>query len=132
MRRSVLSVVSFLLVVAAGSLRAQGVLPTAVDSAAVTTPVPDSASTPAVAATQRDVAGATLTGLRAGVHARETARPAQSVRFARTTNRNQAQAMMIVGVAALIAGAIIGDTPGTIIMVGGTVVGLIGLYEYLQ
>jgi hypothetical protein len=46
--------------------------------------------------------------------------------------QNQARAMMIVGVAGLIAGAIIGDTPGTIIMVGGTVVGLIGLYEYLQ
>ena len=134
MRRSVLAVVSFLLVVAAGSLRAQGVLPTAVaDSIAATVPVPDSASTaPVATTTQRDVTGATLTGLRAGVHARETARPTQPVKFARTTNRNQAQAMMIVGVAALIAGAIIGDTPGTIIMVGGTVVGLIGLYEYLQ
>ena len=134
MRRSVFAVVSSLLVVAAGSLRAQGVLLTAVmDSAAVTAPVPDSASTAAIAVTtQRDVTGATLTGLRAGVHARETARPTEPVRFARTTNQNQARAMMIVGVAALIAGAIIGDTPGTIIMVGGTVVGLIGLYEYLQ
>jgi hypothetical protein len=134
MRRSVLAVVSFLLVVAAGSLHAQGVAPTAVaDSIAATVPAPDSARTAAVAmTTQRDVTGATLTGLRAGVHARETARPNQQVRFARTTSKNQAQAMMIVGVAALIAGAIIGDTPGTIIMVGGTVVGLIGLYEYLQ
>jgi hypothetical protein len=40
--------------------------------------------------------------------------------------------MMVVGVAALIAGAIIGETPGTIIMVGGAVIGLIGLYHYLQ
>ena len=40
--------------------------------------------------------------------------------------------MMVVGVAALIAGAIIGDTPGTIIMVGGAVIGLVGLYSYLQ
>ena len=40
--------------------------------------------------------------------------------------------MMIVGGAALIVGAVIGDTPGTIIMVGGAVVGLVGLYQYLQ
>ena len=40
--------------------------------------------------------------------------------------------MMIVGVAGLIAGALIGDTPGTVIMVGGAVIGLVGLYDYLQ
>jgi hypothetical protein len=39
---------------------------------------------------------------------------------------------MVVGVAALIAGAIIGDTPGQIVMIGGAVIGLIGLYDYLQ
>jgi len=44
----------------------------------------------------------------------------------------QAKAMMIVGVAALFAGAIIGGDPGTIVMVGGAVIGLIGLYDYLQ
>jgi hypothetical protein len=44
----------------------------------------------------------------------------------------QAQAMMVVGLGALLAGAIIGGTPGTIIMVGGAVVGLLGLYDYLQ
>jgi hypothetical protein len=86
----------------------------------------------AAVAAPREVVGAPMTGLRAGVHARETALPRQTVRFERTTPQSQARAMMIVGVAALIAGAIIGDTPGTIIMVGGTVVGLIGLYEYLQ
>jgi hypothetical protein len=41
-------------------------------------------------------------------------------------------AMMIVGGAAVLLGAIIGDTPGTVIMIGGAVIGLIGLYEYLQ
>src|SRR5689334_10984033 len=44
----------------------------------------------------------------------------------------QARALMIVGGAALLAGAIIGGDAGGIIMVGGAVVGLIGLYEYLQ
>ena len=49
----------------------------------------------------------------------------------RATNRN-ATTLMIVGGAAFIAGAIIGDTPGTIIMVGGAGIGLYGLYLYLQ
>ena len=44
----------------------------------------------------------------------------------------QAQAMMVVGLGAFVAGAIIGGTPGTIIMVGGAVIGLMGLYQYLQ
>ncbi len=47
-------------------------------------------------------------------------------------NMGQAKALMIVGAAAFVAGAIIGDTPGTIIMVGGAAVGLVGLYQYLQ
>jgi hypothetical protein len=41
-------------------------------------------------------------------------------------------AMMIVGGAALIVGAVVGGTPGTIIMVGGGVIGLVGLFRYLQ
>ena len=44
----------------------------------------------------------------------------------------QPMAMMVVGGAALLVGAIIGDTPGTIFMIGGAVIGLVGLYEYLQ
>ena len=44
----------------------------------------------------------------------------------------QPMAMMVVGGTALLVGAIIGDTPGTIFMIGGAVIGLIGLYEYLQ
>lgn len=41
-------------------------------------------------------------------------------------------ALMIVGFSALIAGALIGDDVGTIIMIGGAGVGLWGLYQYLQ
>lgn len=44
----------------------------------------------------------------------------------------QNEAMMIVGGVALIVGAIIGDTPGQIIMIGGAGIGLYGLYQYLQ
>jgi hypothetical protein len=134
MRLTAPAVLLSLLVAASGSLRAQGLLTiTPADTASLAAPAPDAIAVPqATTAAPREAAGATLTGLRAGVHARETSRPAQTVRFARTAPQSQARAMMIVGVAALIAGAIIGDTPGTIIMVGGTVVGLIGLYEYLQ
>ena len=39
---------------------------------------------------------------------------------------------MIVGFAGLVAGAIIGGTAGTLIMVGGAALGLWGLYNYLQ
>jgi len=39
---------------------------------------------------------------------------------------------MIVGGAAILVGAIVGDTAGNVFMVGGAVVGLYGLYKYLQ
>jgi hypothetical protein len=48
--------------------------------------------------------------------------------------RHQGQdvALMVVGVGAMIAGAIIGDTPGTIILIGGVGMALFGLYHYLE
>ena len=44
----------------------------------------------------------------------------------------QNQALMIVGGAAILVGAIVGGDAGTFFMVGGAVVGLYGLYKYLQ
>lgn len=41
-------------------------------------------------------------------------------------------ALMIVGGAGLIVGSIVEGDAGTVIMIGGGVVGLIGLYRYLQ
>jgi hypothetical protein len=76
--------------------------------------------------------GAPLTGLRSGIHTRETTRTLSPAVAANHANLGQSKAMMVVGAAALITGAIIGGTPGTIIMVGGAVIGLYGLYEYLQ
>jgi hypothetical protein len=61
----------------------------------------------------------------------EAAAPALLVQR-RRAGLGQPMAMMVVGGAAVLLGAIIGDTPGTIIMIGGAVIGLIGLYEYLQ
>ena len=44
----------------------------------------------------------------------------------------QPEAMMIVGGAAILVGAVIGGNAGDIFMVGGAVVGLFGLYKYIQ
>jgi hypothetical protein len=49
-------------------------------------------------------------------------------------SRHQGQdvALMAVGVGAMIAGALIGDTAGTIILIGGAGMALFGLYHYLE
>ncbi|MDQ6769632.1 MAG: hypothetical protein M3Z54_06565 [Gemmatimonadota bacterium] len=41
-------------------------------------------------------------------------------------------ALMVVGVGAMIAGAIAGGTAGTIIIIGGAGMALYGLYHYLE
>lgn len=134
MHRPRCRMVLFLAVVAAAPLGAQSATSnTSTDSLRV---APDTAHAAAVATaptvSKSVVAGASLVGLRAGVHASETSRPSQPNFQAAHANLGQARAMMVVGVAALVAGAIIGGTPGTIIMVGGAVVGLLGLYDYVQ
>lgn len=53
----------------------------------------------------------------------------------RSSNRsglNGNVVLMIVGGAAMVAGGIIGGDTGTIFMVGGAVIGLWGLYNFLQ
>jgi xanthine dehydrogenase iron-sulfur cluster and FAD-binding subunit A len=56
------------------------------------------------------------------------------VTLAPLVRRHQGQdvALMAVGVGAMIAGALIGDTPGTIIIIGGAAMALFGLYHYLE
>lgn len=75
---------------------------------------------------------ASQNGLRAGVHSPVTA-TASGPSIARSkAGLGQDRAMMIVGGAAVVVGAIIGGKPGTFFMVGGAIVGLYGLYQYLQ
>ena len=50
----------------------------------------------------------------------------------RRSSVSHSEALMIVGGAAFVAGALIGGDAGTIVMVGGAAVGLYGLYLYLQ
>lgn len=51
---------------------------------------------------------------------------------ARRKSMGQPIALMIVGGAAIVLGAVIGGDAGTLFMIGGAVTGLFGLYQYLQ
>lgn len=144
MQRPVRLAFCSLFVVFAAPLRAQSAnseSSTVADTAQVVAApavTPATVATPAEAIAQpaaSSAGGAPMTGLRAGVHAMESSRSttASSAAAAAThANLGQSRALMAVGVAGLIVGAIIGGTPGTIIMVGGALVGLKGLYDYLQ
>jgi len=129
-----LTTAATMLFAAAGSLAAQSAAPR--DAAdAPPTPVAAAAaeSAPAVSAAGAEPLSFAPTEPRArvGVHALSADAPAP-VAPPRRDHVNQNVALMIVGGAGLIVGAIIGGTPGTVVMVGGGVVGLIGLYRYLQ
>jgi hypothetical protein len=80
------------------------------------------APSPVGPTTQRSVAGIRIDASASAEHA-----PAVAVA---RVGRNPA--MMIVGGAALIVGAVIGGDAGTIVMVGGALVGLVGLWNYLR
>lgn len=80
------------------------------------------------------VAGPTMDGTAIAFQQRDqqaTARPTVVVAQARRGGTN-ATALMIVGGAAFVAGALIDGDPGTLIMVGGAAIGLYGLYLYLN
>lgn len=100
--------------------------PPAAAPAAASAPV--AIETPAVRAPQP---GPTTDRATAGVRVSRN-EPAALPPAPRRADTNRNKAMMIVGAAGLIVGAIIGDTPGTLIMVGGAVLGLYGLYKYLE
>lgn len=72
----------------------------------------------------------TLANAAAGVRIHADAAPLNAPLPRERVDRNPA--LMIVGGVALVAGSIIGGRTGTIIMVGGAVVGLVGLWNYLQ
>ena len=54
------------------------------------------------------------------------------VRAAESGANSQNTAMMIVGGVGVLGGALIGGKAGTVVMIGGTAVGLIGLWRYLM
>jgi hypothetical protein len=68
----------------------------------------------------------------AGVVARQQASPLTMMPMPVNGENSQNLALMLVGGAGLIVGAIIGGQSGTIVMVGSGVIGLVGLFRYLQ
>jgi hypothetical protein len=90
---------------------------------------PAPAAAPAVAAEPSAApVGPTLDAASVGVRHRA----AETTAAARRGGMGQAEALMIVGGAAVLVGLLIGNGAGNAIAVGGAIVGLVGLYEYLQ
>lgn len=116
--------------VLAGPAHAQSVTQTAApaaDSAAA----PSRTPAPTAAAPS---AGVARDALVAGVQAPAAAPAGSETAQAGVTRatRGQAQALMLVGGAALIVGLVVGGDAGTIFALGGAGIGLYGLYLYLQ
>lgn len=94
--------------------------PSALQAPAVTVQTP--AVTPALASAQADAA--------VGVRAVATTTPFAPAPVPRAYGRSPA--LMIVGGAMLLVGAVIGGDEGTIVMLGGGGLGLLGLWYYLR
>jgi hypothetical protein len=99
--------------------------PTIVDSLTAVAETPTSENAAAVA-----TRGPSRASARVASHAVSTPRGAPPVIQNKKSNRN-ALALMVVGGAALVIGAVIGDDAGTIVMLGGAGIGLYGLYLFL-
>lgn len=114
---------------ASPTLDAIGVVPTAiVDSLTAVAAQPASeVSSASLASASR---GPSVASARVASRVISTARGAPPVIQRRSSNRNSV-ALMIVGGAALVVGAVIGNDAGTLVMLGGAAVGLYGLYLFL-
>lgn len=117
-RAALFSLSVFALVLRAPASHAQSVL----DSSLTSHPAPASVSWQNIGPTRASLS----------VAARTNIQPLTSPSAASSAGLTQSQALMIVGGAAILVGAIVGDTAGDVFMVGGAVVGLYGLYRYLQ
>jgi hypothetical protein len=109
--------------------RSRSVLPFALALGIASLTVARPAAAQDVAPSAEPLVGPTMTSATVAVrHAETPVAPAP----ARRAGYGQPVALMVVGGAALLTGLIIGDSAGTAIAVGGAVVGLVGLYQYLQ
>jgi hypothetical protein len=93
-----------------------------------------SGSSNAQQVSRTELKGPTLQLAAVGFHVTEAKVNASTRVTSAPCCRNQGQdvAMMAVGVGAMIVGAIVGETPGTIIIIAGAGVALYGLYHYLE
>jgi hypothetical protein len=85
-----------------------------------------------VAAPKRPAAGPTMEAASVAVRPVESKTLQLNAAAAPRKGYGQPVALMVVGGAAVLTGLIIGNDAGTVIAVGGAVMGLYGLYEYLQ
>ena len=121
MRTSSILVAVLVTLAGASNAHAQNAVPTAVGGG----PVQADVAPPRVAV-------ASSMDRPAAVRRADYAKANESLMVQSSKGLGEARAMMIVGGAAFIAGAIIGGDAGTLVMVGGAAVGLYGLYEYLK
>lgn len=75
-------------------------------------------------------AGVTQSNAAVGSHANAVASAPYAMRASSSSPRSSA--MMVVGGAAFIVGAVVGGKSGTAVMIGGGILGLVGLWNYLQ
>ncbi len=90
------------------------------------------APAPALVVHRAPAPGPMLEPSAVGFHAR-TSQPAPApIAMPSNGENSQNVALMVVGGAGLIVGAVIGGRSGTIIMIGSGVLGLVGLFRYMQ
>lgn len=77
-------------------------------------------------------AGPTVDGTATAFRGAGIVQDGSSIEMQRRQGVGRPVALMIVGGAALLVGAVIGDDVGTLFMIGGAVALLYGLYKYLQ
>ena len=89
-------------------------------------------SAPAVQAPVAPAVGPMLRTSAVGLRALAPTTGAPMVAMPADGENSQNVALMLVGGAGLIVGAVIGGRSGTIVMLGSGVLGLVGLFRYLQ
>lgn len=118
--RSLVFLGTALVLAAAAPLRAQG------PSAAATAGSADAAPTDTI------VAGPTLSRATVGVRHVDEATTTAAPAAPSSRGRSHGEVLMIVGGAAILTGIVVGNNAGYAISIAGAVIGLYGLYEYLQ
>jgi hypothetical protein len=104
---------------------------TSIDSVSTATP----AMTVPIALAERAASPALITPAgvtqpKSAIGARASA--AAPYALSSTSQSSHNSAMMVVGGAAVIVGAVVGGKAGTVVMIGGGILGLVGLWNYLQ
>jgi len=123
MRVLVLSLIAFSIVPMAGNAQATR-------SGAITLSSPQSGSETRTHTASGPTIEAAAVGFRPAPSKADAVSGESTAR--RRSGDSQDIALIVVGVAAMVAGGVIGGTAGTIFLVGGAFVGLYGLYNLLQ